>query len=144
MNKAVIAVLAVMTPGAQAITIDEILDDTTVTYSGWTYHLGSRNRNEENKIRGIGYKDWEVSTMVNSFNNRSFIGSYHWKWIYNDHVDLGFRIGGITGYTKEENSLQLFGITPLISPTITFHYKGWGFEGAIQTDVLIFSLNYDF
>ena len=78
------------------------------------------------------------------FDNRSYVLSYHKQWHYNDWIDVGYRLGGITGYTKEENSVQLFGITPLISPTINFHYKGFGIETAIQTDVFIFSLNYTF
>ncbi|QFI36764.1 hypothetical protein FR932_02410 [Moritella marina ATCC 15381] len=115
-----------------------------VTYTGRTYHLSSRDRNENNQIMGLGYKGFEISTMNNSFYNRSYMFSYHKKWPLNDWADLGFRLGGITGYSKEDNSVQLFGITPLISPTITFHYKGFGFETALQTDVFIFTLNYQF
>ncbi|WP_252733829.1 hypothetical protein [Pseudoalteromonas sp. C2R02] len=119
-------------------------DHVTITYAGWTYHLSSRNRNQDNYIWGIKYKGYEVSTMINSFDNRSYVLSYHKQWHYNDWIDVGYRLGGITGYTKEENSVQLFGITPLISPTINFHYKSFGIETAIQTDVFIFSLNYTF
>jgi len=119
-------------------------EDITITYAGWTYHLSSRNRNQDNYIWGVKYKGNEVSTMLNSFDNRSYVFSYHKQWHYNDWIDVGYRLGGITGYTKEENRMQLFGITPLLSPTINFHYKGFGFETAIQTDVFIFSLNYTF
>ncbi|MDK9737448.1 hypothetical protein KI655_09060 [Vibrio sp. D404a] len=115
-----------------------------LTYYGRTLHLGSRNRYEDNNIIGIGYKGFELGTMINSFENRSYMFSYHKKWPLNDWADLGFRLGGMTGYTKEENSFQLLGITPIISPTITVHYNGFGFETGLQTDVLVFSLNYQF
>ncbi|GAM57240.1 hypothetical protein JCM19231_2810 [Vibrio ishigakensis] len=115
-----------------------------VTYYGRTYHLGSRNRNEDNNIWGFGYKGFEASTMINSFYDRSYIFSYHKKWEWNSWLDFGLRVGGITGYDKEDNPIQLFGITPLLSPTMTVHYKGLGFESSIQTDVLIFNLNYQF
>lgn len=115
-----------------------------LTYTGRTYHLSSRDRNEDNQIMGIGYKGFEVSTMINSFYSRSYMFSYQKKWPVNNWVDLGFRLGGITGYSKEENSVQLFGITPLIAPSINISYRDFGFETALQTDVLIFTLNYQF
>lgn len=115
-----------------------------ITYTGRTFHLGSRNRNENNDIWGVGYKGFEISTMNNSFYDRSYIFSYHKQWYWKEWVNIGLRVGGITGYKKEDNPVQLFGITPLLSPTITLHYKGFGFETALQTDVLIFTLNYQF
>lgn len=39
-------------------------DHVTITYAGWTYHLSSRNRNQDNYIWGIKYKGYEVSTMI--------------------------------------------------------------------------------
>jgi hypothetical protein len=120
------------------------IDGFAFTYSGRTLHLGRRDRNENNDILGIRYKELEVSTMINSFDKRSYIFAYHKKFKLNDWADAGFRVGGITGYTKDENRFQLFGVTPVISPTINFHYKGFGFETSIQTDVLIFTLNYSF
>ncbi|WP_242065835.1 hypothetical protein [Moritella sp. F3] len=115
-----------------------------LTYTGRTYHLTSRNKNENNQIMGIGYKGFEASTMINSFYNRSYILSYHKKWPLNNWADLGFRLGGMTGYTKDNNNIQLFGVTPIISPTINVNYKGLGFETALQTDVFVFTLNYQF
>lgn len=114
------------------------------TYAGRTFHLGSRNRNEKNDIWGVGYKGFEISTMINSFYDRSYIFSYHKKWYQSDWFDLGLRVGGITGYKKKDNPIQLLGITPLFSPTATIHYKGFAFETALQTNVLIFTLNYQF
>ncbi|MCG9790510.1 hypothetical protein L1D61_25510 [Vibrio mediterranei] len=115
-----------------------------LTYTGRTYHLTSRNRNEQNNIFGINYKGLELSTMKNSFYNRTYIVSFHKQWVLNNWLDLGFRLGGMTGYTKEQNKIQLFGITPVISPTATIRYNGFGFETSLQTDVLIFTLNYQF
>ncbi|AYV25106.1 hypothetical protein ECB94_27635 (plasmid) [Vibrio mediterranei] len=82
--------------------------------------------------------------MKNSFYNRTYIVSFHKQWVLNNWLDLGFRLGGMTGYTKEQNKIQLFGITPVISPTATIRYNGFGFETSLQTDVLIFTLNYQF
>ncbi len=115
-----------------------------ITYAGSAYHLGSRNRNEDNNIWGVRYKQLEAFTLVNSFEHRSYILAYHKKWEWTKWADIGLRVGGITGYTKEENNIQLLGITPVISPTINFHYKEFGFETSMQTNVLIFSLNYSF
>lgn len=115
-----------------------------VTYTGRTYHLTSRDRNEKNSIFGINYNGFELSTMKNSFYNRTYIFSFHKKWEMNHWLDLGFRLGGMTGYTKEQNKIQLFGITPVVSPTATVHYNGFGFETSLQTDVLVFTLNYQF
>jgi len=115
-----------------------------LTYTGRTFHLGSRNRNENNDIWGVGYKGFEIATMNNSFYDRSYVFSYHKKWYWKDWIDIGLRVGGITGYKKEDNPFQLLGVTPLFSPTITLHYEGFGFETALQTDVLIFTLNYQF
>lgn len=118
--------------------------DVAFTYSGRTFHLGRRDRNEDNNIWGIRYKELEVSTMINSFDKRSYIFAYHKKFKLTDWADVGFRVGGITGYTKDENRFQLLGVTPVISPTIDFHYKSFGFETSMQTNVLIFTLNYSF
>ncbi|QFI38502.1 hypothetical protein FR932_11915 [Moritella marina ATCC 15381] len=93
---------------------------------------------------GVGYKGFEASSMVNSFYSRSYMFSYHKKWPVNNWADLGFGLGGITGYSKEENSVQLFNVTPLISPTININYKGLGFETALQTYVFVFTLNYQY
>jgi len=43
------------------------ISDYSITYAGWTYHLGSRNRNQDNYIWGVRYKEFEASTMINSF-----------------------------------------------------------------------------
>ena len=118
--------------------------EITLIFTGRTFHLGSRNRNENNDIFGIGYKGFEVSTMNNSFYDRSYIFSYNKKWFWKDWIDLGLRVGGITGYKKEDNPVQLVGVTPLFSPTVTIHYQGFGLETALQADVLVFSLNYSF
>lgn len=84
-----------------------------ITYYGRTYHLSSRNRNEDNNIWGFGYKGFEASTMINSFYDRSYIFSYHKKWVWNTWLEFGLRVGGITGYDKEDNPVQLLGLTPL-------------------------------
>lgn len=115
-----------------------------LTFSGRTYHLTSRNRNEKNDIIGIGYKGFELSTMVNSFYNRSYVFSYHKKWYWQENAEVGLRIGGITGYSREDNSFQLLGVTPLFAPTVTYHMGPIGMEVGLQTDVLIFTLNYQF
>lgn len=119
-------------------------NDIAITFAGWTHHLGSNSRNQDNYIYGVRYHRYEVSTMINSFDNRSYIVSYHKKWAVNDFIDIGTRAGFITGYTKDENKFQLLGVTPMLSPTIDFHYKNIGFETALQADVLVFSLNFKF
>jgi len=118
--------------------------DITLTLTGRTFHLGSRNRNENNNILGIGYNGYAIATMNNSFYDRSYIFSYHQKWYWQEWADIGLRIGGITGYKKEDNSLQLFGVTPLFAPTMSFRMQDFNIETALQTDVLVFTLNYQF
>ncbi|WP_216610786.1 hypothetical protein [Vibrio mediterranei] len=119
---------------------DEWKGDVDVTFAGWTEHLTSTGRNQDNYIVGVRYKRWEAFTLLNSFDTRSYILSYHPQFDWTSWAKVGIRLGGITGYTKEQNSVQLGGITPVFAPTLTLHYKHLGFETALFTDVLVFSL----
>ena len=123
---------------------ESLSNDYTITFSGNTYHLSRRDRNEDNNIFGIRYKNIELFTLINSFENRAFALTFHKQWELNSFSNIGFRAGGVTGYTKEENSIQLLGVTPVLAPTINFHHKKVGVEVSLQTDVLVFSLNYSF
>lgn len=115
-----------------------------VTYAGWSYHTTSNDRNQDNYIWGVKYKTLEVSTMINSFNDRSYVVAQHTKYYWNDWLDFGLRIGGISGYSKEDNAFQLLGITPIVAPTLDMHYEDIGFEASLFTDVFVFSLNFAF
>jgi len=74
MNKFYLGILLFFTPFSAVALFDmketfdlntEIeTDDVTITYAGWTYHLSSRNRNQDNYIWGVKYKGYEVSTML--------------------------------------------------------------------------------
>ncbi len=111
-----------------------------ITFAGWSEHLTSTGRNQDNYIFGFRYKNFEAFTLHNSFETRSYILAYHAQMDWKSWVKVGIRVGGITGYTKEENAIQVGGVTPLFAPTLTLHYQKLGFETAIFTDVVIFSL----
>ncbi|PMH42972.1 hypothetical protein BCU70_01500 [Vibrio sp. 10N.286.49.C2] len=89
---------------------------------------------------GFRYKQFEAFTLVNSFEHRSYILSYHPQYDWTSWARVGVRLGGISGYTVDENKVQVGGITPVFAPTLTLHYKHFGFETALFNDVLVFSL----
>ncbi|MCJ2376120.1 hypothetical protein LNL84_04660 [Vibrio sp. ZSDZ34] len=111
-----------------------------ITFAGWSEHLTSTGRNQDNYIFGLRYKNLEAFTLHNSFETRSYILAYHAQLDWKSWVKVGVRVGGITGYTKEENAVQAGGVTPLFAPTLTLHYQKLGFETALFTDVIIFSM----
>jgi hypothetical protein len=111
-----------------------------ITFAGWSEHLTSTGRNQDNYIFGLRYKNLEAFTLQNSFETRSYILAYHAQLDWKSWVKVGVRVGGITGYTKEENAVQAGGVTPLFAPTLTLHYQKLGFETALFTDVIIFSM----
>ena len=119
---------------------DPLKGNFDLTYAGWTEHLTSTGRNQDNYIVGFRYKQFEAFTLINSFDNRSYIVSYHPQYDWKSWARVGLRLGGISGYSKEDNSVQIGGITPVFAPTITLHYSHFGFETALYTDVLVFSL----
>ncbi len=120
--------------------IDDWKGNVDVTFAGWTEHLTSTGRNQDNYIVGFRYKQFEAFTLLNSFDTRSYIVSYHPQIDWKPWAKVGLRLGGISGYTKEQNRIQVGGITPVFAPTLTLHYKHLGFETALFTDVLVFSL----
>ncbi|SEF82624.1 hypothetical protein [Vibrio hangzhouensis] len=111
-----------------------------VTFAGWTEHLTSTGRNQDNYIVGFRYRQFEAFTLINSFDSRSYILAFHPQYEWKSWAKVGLRLGGISGYTQDENKIQAGGITPVVAPTLTLHYQHLGFETALFTDVLVFSL----
>lgn len=137
--KTVLALIAILLSGS-AIASQKEVNDFDVTFTGWTHHLTSTDRNQDNYINGFRYKQFDAFTLINSFENRSYGISWYPQWVFNDYINYGVRIGGLTGYTKEENAVQIGGVTPLIAPAVIFHYKNLGAEVGMFTDVMVFSL----
>lgn len=128
-----------------SISSSEELKGINITMWGQTYHIVNRDRYENNNIFGLAYKNIELGTMTNSFKARSYMVTYHYKYLNYDRVELGIRLGGMTGYTNEQNPVQVFGVTPIVSPTLLVELThGLAVELSLQTDVLVYTLNYRF
>ncbi|MGX9517265.1 hypothetical protein ACWX0P_00190 [Vibrio mediterranei] len=137
-NHWLVLFMLVMSPAALAV--GDKMNSVDVTFAGWTEHLTSSDRNQDNTITGLRYKQVEAFTLVNSFEHRAYGADWYPQWRFNQYMNYGVRIGGLTGYTKEENSLQVGGVTPFIAPAISFHYDHLGAEVALFTDVVVMSL----
>ncbi|MGR5095993.1 hypothetical protein ACPV5O_18400 [Vibrio maritimus] len=137
--KSILHLIAILTCGDALASLKEV-NRFDITISGWTEHLTSNGRNQDNNIIGFRFKKLELFTLINSFDKRAYGVGYYPQWTYNDHINYGVRIGGMTGYSIEENSLQHLGITPFVAPAITFHYKSLGAEVAMFNDVMVFSV----
>lgn len=115
------------------------VNDFDLTVSGWSYHLQVEGLNQDNEIVGFRYKQFEAFTLVNSYEHRAYGAGWYPQLAINDYINLGVQMGGMTGYTKKENSIQFAGITPYFAPAVTLHYKHLGAEIALFNDVLVFS-----
>ncbi|PTY37224.1 hypothetical protein BGP77_08140 [Saccharospirillum sp. MSK14-1] len=69
-------------------------EDVEVEVGLVTHHWISDDLNDENRLVGAGYKNWELSTFVNSFGDRSYSAGYRW------HLSRSFSVssGVIHGY----------------------------------------------
>ncbi|MFC5080774.1 hypothetical protein VTH8203_01871 [Vibrio thalassae] len=74
--------------------IDDWKGNVDVTFAGWTEHLKSTGRNQDNYIVGFRYKQFEAFTLLNSFNTRSYIVSYHPQIDWKSWAKVGLRLGG--------------------------------------------------
>lgn len=110
-----------------------------VYLGGWSIHAPSSTNdyNGTHNLIAVEYQKIFAGTMVNSYNNRSFMVGYDFDLsdqMENEYIGFGIITGGITGYSKENTPLSNLSVgdvspllalyvdanTPYIKPTIIF------------------------
>jgi hypothetical protein len=61
--KAALTLIAILLSG-NAIASQKEVNDFDVTFAGWTHHLTSKGRNQDNYINGFRYKQFDAFTLI--------------------------------------------------------------------------------
>lgn len=102
--------------------------DFTVFVGGFSHHIAStEDFNEIHNTVGFGYNGLELILFKNSYSNTSIAFNYHMQKPVYDWLELGLRIGGVYGYNEDE-MMTVGGIAPIIQPTATLRFNGFGVE----------------
>ncbi len=67
---------------------------------GTTHVFYNDHYNNENQLIMVQYDNWTAGTMINSYNNRSFMAGYDFN-IQAGGSRWGVMVGGVTGYDKD-------------------------------------------
>lgn len=54
-----------------------------------THHWVSEDLQDDNQLVGAGYRRWELSTFINSFDDRSYSVSYRWELFWGFSLSTG-------------------------------------------------------
>ena len=82
---------------------------------GWSKHFGGNTDNdgyvlnESHEMIAIEYKNIFAGTMLNSYHERSYVLGYQWPLIEDTYFNLDVALGGMTGYTEEQNDMFRIG-----------------------------------
>lgn len=115
-----------------------------------SFHTSSKKYNSTNDLLGIQYKGYILSTLVNSYDERTFFAGVGRKLIEkelksnsNCSLGIGYRAGLIHGYGDKYPNL--IGFTPLVLPVFSLDYKRLGADLiVIPGKRPVFTLNFRF
>lgn len=116
-------------------------DTLGIIAGGWSWHSMSGDYNENNKAFGLEYNNVAISTMKNSYNKRSYLGYYTYKFYDTEWLDVGIRLGASTGY---EDTPVGMAIVPIVSPVVSFKYVELGLLPMTDGVVGTLNLKYEF
>lgn len=118
---------------------------------GWSKHFGGNydndgvKLNESHQMIAIEYSNIFAGTMLNSYSERSYILGYQWSLVEEKYFNLDVALGGISGYTEEQNdmfrvgsingfgSIMIEANTPYVKPVVM-----------VFGTAFVFSIKYEF
>lgn len=87
----------------------------SVYVGGWSKHFGGNTDsdgyvlNESHDMLAFEYENIFAGTMLNSYHTRSYLLGYQFHLIEEKYFNLDIAVGGVHGYTKEQNSIFRMG-----------------------------------
>ena len=103
---------------------------------GWSHHFGGNTDsdgyeyNSSHEMVAFEHENIFAGTMLNSYHTRSYLLGYQFNLIEEDYFNLDVAVGGVHGYTKEQNdifrlgsingfaSVMLEANTPYVKPVV--------------------------
>lgn len=100
----------------------------------WTYHFFNPERYQSNnKLIGLQYNGYFVGGFSNSFGKPSFAAGlartfYSQSFSKDIHLELGYRVGAMTGYRNQIDIAKYTGLMPFAQMNLGLSYKQIGTE----------------
>lgn len=100
----------------------------------WTYHFWHSDRYQSNnKLIGLQYNGYFVGGFSNSFSKPSFAAGvtrdfYSRELTKDIHLDLGYRLGAMTGYRHHIDLADHTYLVPFVQMALDLTYKQFGTE----------------
>lgn len=94
----------------------------SVYVGAWSKHMDSGKYNETHDLVALEHRGWIAGTLVNSYNDRTYIAGYGWDLVQVTDWKIRLHAGASYGYRtcKTGQTGEKARVCPLLVPELTY------------------------